>query len=108
MATIEGAKVVRVYDEYRSGAELLSKLCDVPQVADSLEEMFEGLDAIVICDDLKFTHYRFVRPFLQRGIPVLLDKLLLDKPFPDNVERARDLIDCARDHESLLMTSSAL
>jgi len=108
MATIEGAKVVRVYDEYRSGAELLSKLCDVPQVADSLEEMFEGLDAIVICDDLKFTHYRFARPFLQRGIPVLLDKLLLDKPFPDNVERARDLIDCARDHESLLMTSSAL
>jgi len=103
MATIDGANVVRVFDEHRPDAELLSALCDVPEVADSLEEMFEGIDAVFIGDDLKFTQYRFAQPFLERGIPVLLDK-----PFAENVDAARDLIDCARDHGCLFMSTSAL
>ena len=103
MAAVEGARVVRVYDEHRPGAELLHKLCDVPEVADSLEEMYEGLDAVFIGDDLSLRQYRFARPFLERGIPTLLDK-----PFAEDPEAARELVDLARDRQCLFMSTSAL
>ena len=67
MATIDGANVVRVFDEHRPDAELLSALCDVPEVADSLEEMFEGIDAVFIGDDLKFTQSWALCPTLSRA-----------------------------------------
>ena len=103
MATVEGAEVVKVFDENRSNSELLSNLCNIPNVATNIEEMYEGLDAIFIGDDLNLTQYHYARPFLERGIPTFLDK-----PIADNVDSARELIDIARDFKSLFMSTSAL
>ena len=102
MATIDGAKVVRVFDEHWPDAELLSALCDVPEVADSLEEMFEGIDAVFIGDDLKFTQYRFARSLPRTGHSRLARQALCRKR-----RCGADLIDCARDHGSLFMSTSA-
>jgi len=103
MARIEGATVVKVFDENRQHAENLSKFANVPVVANSLEEMLEGVDAIYIGDDLTLQQYKYARPFVERGIPTFIDK-----PLADNVASARELIDLARDRKCLLMSSSAL
>lgn len=103
MARIEGAKVVRVFDENRQAAENLARFANVPEVADRLEDMFDGVDAIYIGDDLTLKQYRYARPFLERRIPTFLDK-----PFADNVASARELMDLARDRKCLFMSSSAL
>jgi predicted dehydrogenase len=103
LARIEGARVVRVFDENRQAAENLAKFANVPEVANTLEEMFDGLDAIYIGDDLSLQQYRYARPFLERGIPTFLDK-----PLADNVASARELVDLARDRQCLFMSSSAL
>ena len=63
--------------------------------------MFGSLAAIIVSDDLKYTHYRFARPFFEPGVSVSIDKLLLHKPYAENVEMARD-------SESVFMTLSAL
>ena len=103
MARIEGARVVRVFDEDRQAAENMAKFADVPEVAGSLEEMFEGLDAVFIGDDLTMRHHQYAPPFLDRGIPTFLDK-----PFGDNVAAARALIDRARVRNCLFTSTSAL
>ena len=103
MATIEGAQIVRVFDEDRQAAENMHKFANVPEVADSLEEMFDGLDGIFIGDDFTVTHHQYAPPFLERRIPVFLDK-----PFAENVPTARGLVDLAQKNKCLFMCTSAL
>lgn len=103
MTRIEGAQVVKVFDENRQAAENLAKFANVPEVADTLEEMSEGVDAIYIGDDLSLKQYKYAWPFVERGIPTFIDK-----PFADNVESVCELIELARDRKCLLMSSSAL
>ncbi|MBI3919796.1 MAG: Gfo/Idh/MocA family oxidoreductase, partial [Armatimonadetes bacterium] len=80
-----------------------SRFAKVPEVADKLEDMFDGLDAIYIGDDLSLVQYKYARPFIERGIPTFIDK-----PFADSVASARELVDLARARKCLLMSSSAL
>ena len=103
MTTIEGAKVVKVYDKDRKAAENLSKFANVPYVADKVEDMFEGIDAAYIGDDLSLQQYKYAQPFIERGIPTFIDK-----PFADNVPAAMELRDLAREKKCLLMSSSGL
>lgn len=103
MARIEGATVVKVFDENRQHAENLSRFANVPVVADTLEEMLEGVDAIYIGDDLTMKQYQYARPFIEKGIPTFIDK-----PMADSVAAARDLMDLARWRKCLLMSSSGL
>ena len=103
MARVEGAQVVKVFDENRQAAENLAKFASVPVVAGSIEEMYDGIDAVYIGDDCSLVQYQYARPFIERGIPTFIDK-----PFADNVASARELITLARDRKCLLMSSSAL
>ncbi|MBI3944454.1 MAG: Gfo/Idh/MocA family oxidoreductase [Armatimonadetes bacterium] len=103
IARIEGATVVKVFDEDRRAAENLAKFANVPVVAGSIEEMYDGIDAVYIGDDCSLVQYRYAAPFIERGIPTLIDK-----PFSDNVEAARGLMRLARAKKCLLMSSSAL
>tara|TARA_B100001094_G_scaffold191641_1_gene185526 strand:- start:656 stop:895 length:240 start_codon:yes stop_codon:yes gene_type:complete len=63
MASIEDTEVTKVFDENRSNAELLADLCNISKVGVNIEEMYEGLDAVFIGDNLNLTQYQFVRPF---------------------------------------------
>ena len=57
---------------------------------------------VIVSDDLKYTHYRASRDhYLEPGVSVSIDKLLLHKFYAENVEMARD-------SESVFMTLSAL
>lgn len=103
MTRIEGATVVKVFDEDRKAAENLAKFANVPCVASSLDEMYSGIDAVYIGDDLTLKQYKYARPFIERGIPTFVDK-----PFADNVESARELVDLASQKKCLLMSSSGL
>ncbi|MEW6357939.1 MAG: Gfo/Idh/MocA family oxidoreductase [Planctomycetota bacterium] len=103
MTTIEGAKVVKVFDEDRQAAENLAKFANIPEVVDSMEDMYKDVDAIYVGDDLTLRHSRYARPFIERGIPTFIDK-----PLADNFAAARELVDLARSKKCLLMSSSAL
>ncbi|MBM4082833.1 MAG: hypothetical protein FJ278_24210 [Planctomycetes bacterium] len=103
MARIEGAKVVKVFDEDRKAAENLSKFASVPEVANKLEDMYDDIDAVYIGDDLTLQQYKYARPFIERRIPTFIDK-----PMADNYEAARELADLAGFKKCLLMSSSAL
>ena len=103
MATVEGAQIVRVFDEDREAAENMAKFANVPEVADKLEDMFDGLDAVFIGDDFTMTHYKYAPSFLERRIPTFLDK-----PLADTVPAARALVDLANKHKCLFTSPSAL
>ncbi|MGI6610487.1 MAG: Gfo/Idh/MocA family protein [Limnochordia bacterium] len=100
---VEGAQIVKIWDESKQTAEALAAACDIPEVCDNLEEAAEGIDGVIITDDMTMAHQRRAPFFLQKGVPTLIDKPLS----PDPTE-AKELIKLARAHGTLLLSSSAL
>jgi virulence factor len=100
---VEGAQIVKIWDEDRKIAQALAEACEIPEVCDTLEEAAEGIDGVIITDDMTMEHQRRAPYFIKKGIPTLIDKPLS----PDPAE-ARELIELARAHNTLLFSSSAL
>ena len=87
----------------------------IPHVAKNVEEMLGKVDAVLIgggrrmpapgelWGQVKDDHLRFSRPFLEKGMPVLIDK-----PFADTLEDAVEMVRLARSHKALLMSCSAM
>jgi hypothetical protein len=88
---------------------------EIPHVVEQVEEMASHVDAVLIgggrcqptgngiwgeeMDD----HLHLSRPFLERGMPVLIDK-----PFADKLEDAIEMVRLARSNGALLMSCSAM
>lgn len=97
------AKVVKVWDAKRKDAESLARICYVDEVVESFGKMLEEVDAVIIPDDGTMQHQTWARPFLERRIPVFVDK-----PLSSSIEEAEGIIDTAFENDALLLSCSAL
>ncbi len=87
----------------------------IPHVVEDVEEMVGKVDAVLIGGGRRQPsgggiwgeepddHLRLSRPFLQKGLPVLIDK-----PFADKLEDAVEMVRLARGNGALLMSCSAM
>ena len=87
----------------------------IPHVAKDVQELVGNVDAVLIgggrrtpdkggiWGENKDDHLRLSRPFLEKGLPVLIDK-----PFADTLEDAVEMVRLARSHGALLMSCSAM
>jgi hypothetical protein len=87
----------------------------IPNVATNIQEMLGKVDAVLIgggrrmpvpgelWGQAKDDHLLFSQPFLEQGLPVLIDK-----PFADHLEDAVEMIHLARSKGALLMSCSAM
>lgn len=98
-----GAKVTHVYDDNRADAELLAKVCDIPNVVDRQEDVIGKVDAVMIPDDCSMKHQKRAAIFLKEGIPTFADKPLSADP-----REAEAIIGLARKHKTPFMSCSAL
>ncbi|MAE61258.1 MAG: hypothetical protein CMJ49_07860 [Planctomycetaceae bacterium] len=77
---LAGARLVSVYDDDRAAAEAFGATFDVP-VAATLEEFAEGMDGVIVPfpagGDAR--DYRAVAPLVERGIPLFLDRIILEQ-----------------------------
>ncbi len=81
---IPGARMAAVYCNNRADAEMVSKMSLVPMVVDKPEEMIGHIDAVLVATDIGSEHVERVRPFVEAGIPIFVDK-----PLCDNLEDLR-------------------
>ena len=75
---IHGAHMDYVACDKRSDAEHVAKLSLIPNVLDRPEEMIGKVDAVIIATDIGSEHVRRVKPFIEAGLPVFVDKPLCD------------------------------
>lgn len=79
---IEGAKVTHIcctgYAD-REEAEKIARASNIPNVVDDPLEMIGQVDAVICATDVGDEHVERCKPFLDAGIPMFIDKPLVNK-----------------------------
>ena len=76
---IPGAHMCCVACDNKADAEHVAKLSLIPQVCDRPEDMIGSVDAVIIATDIGDEHVERCRPFVEAGIPMFVDKPLVNK-----------------------------
>ncbi len=63
----------------REAAEHIAKAANIPEVLDCPEDMIGKIDALIVATDVGDEHVERCRPFVEAGIPMFIDKPLINK-----------------------------
>jgi len=63
----------------REEAEHIARAAKIPTVYDRPEEMIGNVDAVIVATDIGNEHVERCRPFIEAGIPMFIDKPLVNK-----------------------------
>ncbi len=99
---IPGAMITHIWTDDPGDAMRVSKASLIPNVSDSPEDVIGHVDAVIIATDKGHEHVDRCRPFVEAGLPVFVDKPLVDSE--------ADLRTFARwvDEGSMIMSSSCM
>lgn len=75
---IAGAKVTHVWTGDRRDAGQVARFANIPVIADNPEDVIDEVDAVIVATDIGGEHVARCRPFVAAGIPVFVDKPLVD------------------------------
>ena len=75
---IPGARVTHVWTDEPADARLISQASLVPNVVDRAEDVIGQVDAVIIATDKGWEHVDRCRPFVEAGLPIFVDKPLVD------------------------------
>ncbi len=84
---IPGVKVTHVWTDDPGDALKVARAALIPQIVDHPEEVIGQVDAVVIATDIGSEHAARCRPFVEAGLPVFVDKPLVDTAEDLNVFR---------------------
>ena len=73
---IDGAQVTHVWTQDRVISERIVAASRVPHIANEPRAMVDAVDAVLIARDDPESHAALAQPFLEAGMPVLIDKPL--------------------------------
>ncbi|MBI2301354.1 MAG: Gfo/Idh/MocA family oxidoreductase [Armatimonadetes bacterium] len=103
---VDGFELACCWDYEREKAErYAATFPGDARAVDTPEAATEGVDAAFIadCNDEGADHLALARPFLERGLPVFVDK-----PFARTLADAQELVRLSREHDTPLMSASLL
>jgi len=102
---LDGARVVAVWGDPSDEADALAQKHKIQTVVEQPTDMLGKIDAVLVVDDTGggATHAGLARPFIEANIPTFIDK-----PMTLDLREAVELFDLAEQHNTPLMSSSAL
>ena len=75
---IPGVKVTHVWCDDPGDSVKVSKASLIPNVVDRPEDVIGRVDAVCVATDIGYEHVERCRPFIEAGIPVFIDKPMVD------------------------------
>ncbi len=97
---IPGARVTHIWCEHPDEARRVSKAALIPNVVARPEDVIGQVDAVIIPTDIGHEHVSRARPFIEAGLP-----LFIDKPLVDNEADLRQFVRWHREGKAFLSTS---
>ncbi len=75
---IPGARVTHIWTDDPHDAERVSRASLIPEIVEKPEEVIGEVDAVIVATDKGYEHVDRCRPFVEAGLPVFVDKPLVD------------------------------
>ena len=97
---IPGVKVTHIWTDDPEDAKKVSAASKIENVVSRPEDVIGEVDAVLIPTDKGFEHVERCRPFVEAGIPIFVDK-----PMVDNIEDLNIFIDWVN-HGAAILSSS--
>jgi len=100
---LAAARITRIWDANRKAAQELADTRHIDVVLDRYEDAAEDVDGVIIADDCTQEHQKFAPYFIDRKIPVFVDK-----PLSRHYAEAKRIIERARKKRCLFQSGSSL
>lgn len=75
---IEHARVTHIWTDDPADAEKVASATYIPNVVTKPEDVIGEVDAVIIATDIGSEHVERCRPFVEAGLPIFVDKPLVD------------------------------
>ena len=75
---IEGARVTHIWTDDPADADKVAAAAKIPNIVAKDTDAIGQVDAVIIATDKGFEHADRARPFIEAGLPVFVDKPLVD------------------------------
>jgi hypothetical protein len=98
---IPDVNVTHIFCDDMADAVNVSKAALIPNVVNRPEDMISEVDAVLIATDRGWEHVDRARPFMEKDVPVFLDK-----PLCDNAEDLAVFMDWHRQGKAFMSSSS--
>ena len=96
------AEVTHIWTQDRHISEQIAKATFIKTICDSIEDMIDEVDAVLLARDDAENHYKYAKTILEAGVPIYIDK-----PFAISIRDANSLWNLAKT-EDQIFTCSAL
>lgn len=97
---IPGAKVTHIWTDDPADAPLVAKASLIPNVVAKPEDVIGQVDAVIVATDKGHEHVARCRPFIEAGLPVFVDK-----PLVDNMADLKTMVEWERQGTGLMSSS---
>lgn len=75
---ISGARITHIWTDNPDDAHNVAKASLIPNVVERAEDVIGQVDAVIVATDIGSEHVARCRPFLEAGLPVFVDKPMVD------------------------------
>lgn len=75
---IGGARVTHIWTDDPADAKLVARAARIPNIVERAEDVIGAVDAVIIATDKGWEHVERCRPFVEAGLPIFVDKPLVD------------------------------
>jgi predicted dehydrogenase len=97
---IEGTRVTHVWCDDPADAKRVAAASLIPNIVDRPEDVIGEVDAVLIPTDIGHEHVDRARPFVEAGLPVFVDK-----PMVDNADDLRQFVAWVNEGKPIMSSS---
>ena len=98
---IEGARITHIWTDDPADAEKVAPVAKIPHVVSAATDVIGQVDAVIVATDNGSEHVARARPFVEAGLPVFVDK-----PLVDNEPDLRTFCEWVKAGAAILSTSA--
>lgn len=73
---IPNATISHIWTQNRKLSESVARIANISTVVDKPEDMIGEVDAIIFARDDIWNHWKMVKPFIDAGLPIYMDKVM--------------------------------
>ena len=99
---IPDAQITHIWTQDRQMSQSVASLAKIPNIVDNYEDMIGQVDAVILSRDDPHNHWEMAKPFIDKGMPIYIDKVLAH-----NLEDMKKIVAATGDDYLIMAGSSS-